>query len=63
MYRPDLSKTLVTVALLSVGGLVIGWSRLQAAGPGAATKPADVLPAKVSFNAHIRPIFSNSCFA
>ncbi|MGC4017168.1 MAG: DUF1549 domain-containing protein [Luteolibacter sp.] len=58
------SRVVIPAALVVVGGAFAVWSRSQAAAPvsvkaGSSTE----LPAKVSFNAHIRPIFSNTCFA
>ena len=63
MSRPHLSKTLLPITLFSVIGLAIGWNRLQAAKSSPPASSAGALPEQVSFNAHIRPIFSNTCFA
>lgn len=55
-------RILVPIALVSLGAIWAGWPRVGAAAPAQATNPADI-PDEVTFNAHIRPIFSNTCFA
>ncbi|MCW1923883.1 PSD1 and planctomycete cytochrome C domain-containing protein [Luteolibacter arcticus] len=52
MFRSSRSIFLLPVFFLALAG---GGGKLQAATP--------VLPEQVTFNAHIRPIFSNTCFA
>src|SRR6478609_1340611 len=57
MPRRTLHTTFATIAI-ALGALAP--DRLHAAEP----QPAkEALPEQVSFNAHIRPIFSNTCFA
>src|SRR6478752_318711 len=60
MSRRTFYTTFATVAAVSLGGLVLDRDHLHAAEPQAAK---EALPEQVSFNAHIRPIFSNTCFA
>ncbi|HEX7260268.1 MAG TPA: DUF1549 domain-containing protein, partial [Luteolibacter sp.] len=60
MSRRTLHTTFATVAAVFFGGLALDRDCLRAAEPQPATA---ALPEQVSFNAHIRPIFSNTCFA
>ncbi|MFD0892026.1 PSD1 domain-containing protein [Luteolibacter ambystomatis] len=58
------SRIVIPATLVVIGGVVSVWSRSQAVVPVPAQAAASSdLPQKVSFNAHIRPIFSNTCFA